>query len=216
MKITKYFICFMIFILVLAGCSAKKIKAYEAGNSSSKNKIHSSRLAIEEKIVDFFGGHWIFSVISDNTFQLKADRKTGSDIEEVEKEGRQKNDLKLKFNYELDNKLNLSFKSTGKSSTNEITGNFNGSFHFPFFGNPDNFKYSERNILGSLKFAAKDIQKVSPSLLFELHYLQNNFYDYIESEKVAHSNYARQHGAQSASITEINLINRFSFSAGWG
>jgi hypothetical protein len=39
MKLKRCFICFMILLFVSAGCSAKKIKSYEAGNLSSKNKV---------------------------------------------------------------------------------------------------------------------------------------------------------------------------------
>jgi hypothetical protein len=182
--------------------------------SSSKNKIHSPRLAIEEKIVDFFGGRWVLSIISDNTYQLKTDKKDGSDIDEVQKEGRQRNDFRFKLNYEIGflslspelNMLNNEITQyVGKSSTNEIAGDLNGSFHFPFLGNPDNFKFSERNVSGSLKMATRDIQKVSPSIIFGMRYLQNNFYDFNESEKSTHQDYSRQHGAQSASIAEINI-----------
>jgi len=70
-------------------------------------------------------------------------------------------------------------------------------------GKPENYKFFERNVQGTIKITSRDTRLACPSILFEIRYLQNNFLDYIDSEKKNHPGFVRQHGTQSISGTEI-------------
>jgi hypothetical protein len=169
---------------------------------------HAPRVSVEERIMDFIGGKWIFSVISDNTFC--SSRDTLSESRSID--ARQKNDLRLKTDYEIgyffltpeldlyNHEIN---KFAGKSST-EILANPDSGYHMPFFAD-SGFKYSERNLSYSLKTGTRRTELFAPIYQIDYKYYQNGFKDYLAGETSEYTGFLRSHNAQSSAGSDLQI-----------
>lgn len=176
---------------------------------------HAPRISVEERIMDFVGGKWIFSIISDNTFYTARDALS----ESKSVDSRQKNDLRLKTDYELGyffitpevNLYNHEINEfEGKSST-EIVNNPEGNYHLPFFSN-SGFKFSERNFAYALKSGTRRTEIFAPVYQIDYKYAQNGFKDFIDSEAAEYPGFQRTHNSQSSASSDFSvplLFNHF-------
>ncbi len=158
-------------------------------NKIATSSIHTPLITIIEKIDNFLWGKLNAVLNMNMLFKEDTITRDTTFLPSNVSEKRQKSSAVLNLDYQ--NKIfyiQPNFSTASEEVVNgvsllslnntEITGNVNGSFHFPFAYEGNDFRFVEKSMLTGFVIGINQSQYFSPSYKMDINYLENRFRDF--------------------------------------
>ncbi|MDY6935340.1 MAG: hypothetical protein SVZ03_14090 [Spirochaetota bacterium] len=198
-------------------------------NAHTQNQVYTPTLVLQNRINSKLWGNITTTIVMDAFFQEEdigrnsVEKGLGEleqfiSLNEVEK--RQKGGAQIRADYQ--NSF-LFFKPSVNSSTHEIVelkgrmdendmeilSEVDGGFHLPFVYNKD-FKFVGRDKEIGLSFGLRKLTLISPELRLVFNYIEDNFSDYDDSERIISDKYIRSKDANTLVSNRLDLPFAFN------